>query len=110
MLRIVDVERALTERGYSLAVETEVHLDIRDDLLPANSGSWMLHVAGGKGHLSRGGRGSVSIDIRGLAALYTGFLGAEQLRTTGYVDGPGDDLARATAAFAGPAPWLADFF
>ena len=110
MLRIVDIERALTERGYPPGVDTELHLRVADDVLPANSGRIVLHVSGGKGEVSRGGRGTLRIDVRGLAPLYTGFLSAEQLKTTGHVDGSDDDLASATTTFAGPAPWLADFF
>lgn len=110
MLRVLDVERALNERGYPAAVETDLHLDITDDVLPANAGRFVLEVSGGKGDLRRGGDGRIAIDIRGLAPLYSGFLGAEQLKATGYIEGQAADLARATAIFAGPAPWLADSF
>jgi predicted acetyltransferase len=110
MLRIVDVERALAERGYPVGLEAELHIAVADDLLPGNDASFVLHVANGKGETSRGGRGAVKIDVRGLAPLYTGFLGAEELRATGYVDGPDEDLAIATAIFGGPAPSLNHFF
>jgi predicted acetyltransferase len=110
MLRIVDVERALGERGYPSGLEAELHLDVADDIVPANNTSFVLRVAGGKGEVARGGRGSVKIDVRGLAPMYAGFLGAEELTATGYIDGPDEDLAIATAIFGGPAPWLADFF
>jgi predicted acetyltransferase len=110
MLRIIDAERALNERGYPAGIETDLHLEITDDVLPSNTGRFVLNVSGGKGELRRGGEGRVTVDIRGLAPLYTGFLGAEQLKATGYIEGPDADLARATAIFAGPAPWLADFF
>jgi predicted acetyltransferase len=110
MLRIVDVERALGERGYPAELTTELHLAVTDDILPANNASFVLHVSNGKGEVTRGGRGSVHIDIRGLAPLFTGFLSAPELKGTGYIEGPDEDIARATAIFAGPAPWLADFF
>lgn len=110
MLRIVDVERALSERGYAAGLEAELHLAVTDDVLPANNASFVLHVSGGKGEVTRGGRGSVSIDVRGLAPLYTGFQGGMQLKQIGYLDGPDDELALATAIFGGPVPWLADFF
>lgn len=54
--------------------------------------------------------GSVAIDIRGLAALYSGHLSAAQLQTIGLADGPTVALADATAIFAGPAPWMNDRF
>jgi predicted acetyltransferase len=110
MLRIVDVERALSERGYPAGLEAEVHFAVADDVLPANNAPFVLRVSDGKAEVTRGGRGSVKIDVRGLAPLYTGFLGAEQLRATGYIDGLDNEMALATSIFAGPAPWLADFF
>lgn len=110
MLRIVDVQRALTERGYPSGLEAELHLEVRDNVLPANDGRFVLEVAGGKGTVRSGGEGTIRIDVRGLAPLYSGFLGAEELRATDYIDGADTHLATATAVFAGPAPWLADFF
>lgn len=110
MIRIVDVQRALSERGYPSGLEAELHLEVRDDILDANNGRFVLEVAGGKGATRTGGDGRVKIDVRGLASLYSGFLGAEELRATGYIDGEDADLATATAIFAGPTPWLADFF
>jgi predicted acetyltransferase len=110
MMRIVDVEIALRERGYPVGLSAELHLKVSDDLLPSNDGDFVLRVADGKCEIERGGQGSMSIDIRGLASLYTGYTSAHELLSTGYVDGPDSDLAKASAIFAGPAPWLADFF
>ena len=110
MLRVTDVERALTERGYAPAVETELGLKIVDDVLEANNGTFTLEVSGGKGQLTRNGTADVTIDVRGLAPLYTGFMTAESLKPAGYIDGSDEALSRASAIFAGPGPWLADFF
>lgn len=110
MLRLIDVHAALTERGYAQAVDAELHLDVRDDILPANAGRFVLRVSGGKADVAPGGDGSLRIDVRGLASLYTGYLSAHELLTTGYVEAADDVLHAADAIFAGPAPWLADFF
>src|SRR5207237_511982 len=110
MLRIVDVERALAERGYPAALEAEVHLRVSDDVLPSNNASFVVSVSGGKAVVSRGGRGSMHVDVRGLSPLFSGYQSAEALVSTGLVDGPDTDLALATSIFGGPAPWLADFF
>jgi predicted acetyltransferase len=110
MLRIVDVRSALSERGYPAAVDTELHLRVADDILPVNDGAFVLRVAGGKAEVTSGGDGRVRIDVRGLAALYTGYASAHELIATGYVEGNDADLSTADAIFAGPAPWLADFF
>jgi predicted acetyltransferase len=110
MLRVVDVRAALEKRGWSPAVRGEVHLDVRDALLRENARRCVLEVAGGRAEVREGGTGAVAIDVRGLAALYTGYLGAEELRAAGLCDGPDADLALASTFFAGPAPWLADHF
>jgi predicted acetyltransferase len=110
MTRIVDVEGALRERGYPVGLEAELHLKVSDDLLGSNDGNFVLRVSDGKGRVERGGNGSLAIDIRGLAPLYTGYTSALELLSTGYVEGSDAELARASAIFAGPAPWLADFF
>lgn len=110
LTRIIHVEAALTDRGYPQTLTGELHLDIRDDLLPANAGKWQLSWSAGQAHVSRGGRGDLSLDIRGLAPLYTGLFSPYQLRQMGYLEGSDPALSIAQQAFSGTAPWLADFF
>jgi predicted acetyltransferase len=109
MLRIVNVTSALEMRGYPASVETELHLDIRDDLLP-NSGKFVLSAAKGRGKVSKGGRGELKLDIRGLAPLYTGLFTAHQLQQLGQLEATERAIASATQLFAGSSPWLPDFF
>lgn len=110
MLRIVHVARALAERGYPPGVEAEVHLEVRDELLPQNAGRWVLRVAGGRGAAERGGRGALEVDVRGLAALYSGYLTAAELVLAGLARGPEAELAAAGAVFGGALPWMRDEF
>jgi predicted acetyltransferase len=110
MLRIVDVRGALERRGWSPHVRGEVQLDVRDELLPDNARRSVLEVSGGRAQVREGGSGAVVLDVRGLASLYSGFLPAEELRVAGLCEGSDADLAKASALFAGPTPWLADFF
>ena len=110
MLRMLDVPAALTARGYPKGVSGEVHLAVLDDMLPANDGPVILSVADGRAEVRPGGEGTVVIDVRGLAALYSGYLPAAALRTVGYLKGPDDDLSLLTTLFAGPAPWMPDHF
>ncbi len=63
MVRILDVARALTERGYLPGVHGEVHLDVGDELFPENAGRYVLIVADGRaGMVQRGGNGSVTAE------------------------------------------------
>jgi predicted acetyltransferase len=110
MVRVVDVRAALERRGWSPLVRGELHLDVRDGLLRENARRWVVEVADGKAEVREGGSGALAIDVRGLAALYTGFLPAEELRAAELCEGDNRELARASALFAGPAPWVADFY
>jgi predicted acetyltransferase len=110
MLRIVCVDRALQLRGYPVGLQAELHLDIRDDVLPANNGRIVLHIADGKAEVQAGGTGRIRLDIRHLASLYSGFFAPTDLVARGLLEAPEEDLALLTAAFAGPRPWMPDMF
>jgi predicted acetyltransferase len=110
MLRIVDVRAALEKRGWPASASAEIHFDVSDPILRENARRWVLEVDRGRALVREGGGGGIRIDVRGLAALYSGFLAAEDLRVAGLCGGDDDALARASALFAGPAPWTADRF
>ncbi len=110
MLRLVDVRAALEARGYPPGVAAEVHLAVEDELLPENSGRWVLRVADGRGEVSRGGEGRLAMNVRGLAPLYSGHQSPAQLALSGLVRGAREDLEAAQAVFAGSAPWMTDAF
>jgi predicted acetyltransferase len=110
MLRLVDVPAALAARGYPLGANAALHLDVRDDLLPWNNGRFVLEIADGRGEVRAGGESRVRVDIRGLAALYSGYLTPCELRMAGALEGPEEDLIAAGLAFAGPRPWTPDMF
>ena len=107
MSRIVDVRGALEARAYPAGLDADVHLDVRDDVLGWNEGRFVLEVGDGHGKVRKGGRGRLGIDVRGLAALYTGHLTTGELASVGLADGADPP---ADAVFAGPAPWMPDFF
>ena len=110
MLRIVDVRGALEARGYPPGLEAEVHLDVVDDVLKHNHGRFVLQVADSHAGVRPGGSGSLRVDVCGLAVMYAGHLSPAELRATGHLDGPEEELARASLVFAGPAPWMPDLF
>jgi predicted acetyltransferase len=110
MVRIVDVRAALEQRGYSASVEVELHLEVSDDVLTANNARFILHLENGRASVKPGGKGRIELDVRALASLYTGFLSAEALAATGRLKAEKNDLARATAVFAGQTPSMPDMF
>ncbi|MFB2934396.1 enhanced intracellular survival protein Eis [Aerosakkonemataceae cyanobacterium BLCC-F154] len=110
MLRIVNVAKALSERGYPKGVEAELHLAVQDDLLTDNNGNFILRVSGGSGEVTRGGKGELRLNIRGLSPLYTGLYTPHQLQFSGFLEATDRVIATATEIFAGSVPWMADFF
>lgn len=110
MLRVVNVEEALRQRGYPPGLSAEVELEVEDDLIAANSGRFVLRVRDGVAEVERGGAGRVRMGIRGLAPLFASQLSALQLAQMGQAGGEERDLAVASAVFAGPAPWMGDRF
>ena len=116
MLRIVDIRAALAKRGYPAGLAAEIHLDVRDELIKPNNRRWVLGVENGKPRLQGGGRGELIIDIRGLAAMYSGHLSPYELISIGLLNvqarGKRADaaLAAATAVFAGSRPSMPDMF
>jgi len=126
MLRIVDVRAALERRGWPAGVSAELQLELSDDVLPENAGTWTLAVAGGEARVTRaaaaagasasagagarGRRPAVRLDVRGLAPLYSGHLPPRQLQQAGLIEGDDAGLDLAAALFAGPAPAMSDMF
>ena len=110
MLRIINVEKALSSRGYSPGIETELQLEITDDLIAENNGKYVLSIAKGCGKIIKGGKGELKLDIRGLASLFTGLFSPQQLQVAGKIDGTEQAISTATQIFAGTSPWMMDFF
>lgn len=109
MLRVVNLEKALTERGYPPNLSGLLELEIADPLLSANTGRWILEVADGRGVVKAGGGGRLKLDINSLPPLYSGFLSARQLARAGRLEGAPEQIALADELFAGE-PRLSDFF
>jgi len=110
LLRIINVPKALALRGYPAGIETELHLQVQDDLLPENNGSFILAVSQGQGEITPGGRGELKLHVRGLAPLYTGLFTPRQLQEIGQLNATSTALSAAAQIFAGPEPWMPDHF
>jgi predicted acetyltransferase len=113
MLRVADPAQAIAARGYPAAAALAVGIELSDPVLPANSGHWMLEVAGGSGKLGpaderRSGQ-PLRLGARGFAALFAG-VPVATLRRAGLA--AGGELAADEAldgAFGGPA-FMTDYF
>lgn len=109
MLRVVDVVAALAQRGYP-GVTGELHLEVSDPLISENTGRFVLSVRDGVASVAPGGGGDLRCDVRGLAPLYTGMFRPEMLTRLGWITASPDALDTATRLFAGPEPWMAEYF
>jgi predicted acetyltransferase len=92
MTRIVDAPGAIAARGWA-PVRATVELVITDGRRGANHGPFVLEVADRSATLTPGGSGYVSVDVRALASLYTGFTTASALAAAGRVTGDPRSLA-----------------
>ena len=111
MSRLVHVDNALESRGYAPDLRLDVSFEVVDDVIPGNAGGYRLVVEGGQGRVERLDTASARITVGALAAIYTGWWTPAAAAAAGYVSGASDrDMAALTVAFAGPQPWLNEFF
>jgi predicted acetyltransferase len=104
------VERALLERGYP-ALDAAVDLEVEDDLLRENTGTYALRVTAGAPALGVPGQGRrARLSVSALAALYSGFAGPHELVLAGQLTADEAALSALTALFAGPTPACVDYF
>ena len=111
MLRVIDLQAAITSRGFASGITGAVRMTVVDGALSPNGGTWELTVFGGAGAVEKVGADpeALTVGARGLAALYAG-TPVQTLRLAGLATGgsPSDD-ALLTGAFAGTAYMLDDF-
>ncbi len=110
MTRMVDAPGALEARGYAQGLSATLGFELSDPLLPHNRGRFRLRVERGRAKVEKGGRGDLRLDVRALAALYTGQLSASTLAGAGRIEGSDGAIALADGIFAGPAPAMPDMF
>jgi len=118
MSRILDVADALRRRGAAPDVRGEAPLAVRDELFPENEGPFRIRAEGGKIDVEPAGPGAGSgasgagapIGIGALSALYAGYMTPADLVRAGLVRGDEPALDLLGRLFAGPTPWMTDFF
>ena len=108
MLRVIDPVVALTQRGY--AADGEARVDVRDREL--GDVGLFIRVREGRSEVQRTifGSAPVTLDVRALAALYTGFAHPTSLRAAGLLEGEEGQAAAFARLFVGNEPWLCDWF
>ena len=102
--------------GLAPEVGGAATLAVRDDLFPENEGPFRIRAQDGRLEVepapgdSSGRTSGTAIGIGALSALYGGYMTPADLVRAGLVSGDEPGLELLGHAFAGPAPWMTDFF
>ncbi|MEO5511254.1 MAG: GNAT family N-acetyltransferase [Longimicrobiales bacterium] len=113
MFRLVNAEAAFEDRPAAGSVS--VGLEVVDDQLSSNAGSWRLLCDGGRASLTRTGASSVDatlrLDVSTLSRLFVSSLKATDALTAGLLECDNASvLPQLDAALALPEPWTFDRF
>ncbi|MHB8508912.1 MAG: GNAT family N-acetyltransferase [Candidatus Dormibacteria bacterium] len=111
MLRLLDVDAALEARGYPPALTAAVTLEVVDQVIAHNSRAFTLSVAGGRAAVDPATSSKARIDVGAFAAIYSGWLSAaDAVRAGRLVGADPETVAALDLVFAGPKPWMVEFF
>ena len=110
MTRILDVPKAIAARGYAKGLTAQVDIELTDTLIPSNARRWTIEINRGSGTATAGGRGSVKLDVRNLAPIYTGFVPPLSLKSLGLIEGDDELLRTLGDIFAGQSPAMVEQF
>ena len=111
MNRIVHVTNALTVRGYPTYLSGSLDITVTDPVLTANQGSYRLRIDKGRAEVEPIDSADLTVTCNGLAGIYTGWWSCAAAAAAGLLSGGTDETrALVDAAFAGPTPWLNEYF
>jgi predicted acetyltransferase len=110
MTRLLDVPGAIQARGYG-HTSGEAVIRVKDELFPDNEGPFRIVARGGRVEVERvKSDPEATLPIGPLSALFTGFVSPVDLGRAGLIEGEGRALGFLGDLFAGPTPWMTDFF
>ncbi len=110
MLRMVDVQKAVAQRGFPVGIEAEIDFALEDVELSENAGAWRLSVKGGEARLESIENARLRLGIGAFSSWYAGWADATTLKRAGLVEEPGAEGALLDACFAGRTPWMMNEF
>jgi len=109
MQRVVDIGRAVQQRGWPPHITARVELEVTDPC-DESAARYVLEVAAGGGHAEPGGSGRVRCGIGALSAWYSSRLRASEALRVGLLDGPAADIEAMDALIAGRPARAPDYF
>ncbi len=111
MLRLLDVPGALEARGYT-PVSGAADVTLRDPAFAEDDGAtYHLEAENGKVRASRVERAAgATTSIGTFSSLFTGFTSPADAVRVGAMEADGATVEFLSALFAGPPPWLPEWF
>jgi len=110
MVRLLDLPGAIETRGYNPLIEATVLIGARDPMFSENEGPWLIDVSGGAAKVSRAERADAIADVQTWASIWSSLLRPRDAVRLGALSATERALDTLEAIFAGPLPWLADFY
>lgn len=110
MARLLDVPAALEARGYNPAVDATVSIGVTDPLFEQNRGPWRIEVSDGQAKCVAVDDADATTDVQTLAQLWTGLTTPADAARTGLLTATREAMDALAAMFAGPVPWIGDFY
>lgn len=113
MMRLLDVDAALADRGYPPGVAADLVLQVEDPVCPWNDGTRVLSVSDGSARVrpAPDAAPDAVVSASDLASLFTAHLDPLEARRQGRLRSADEDTARVLRGlFAGPPAWLARTF
>jgi predicted acetyltransferase len=108
MQRIVDVDAAMSARGWPVRAAGRVDLEVTDPITGRER--FVLDVEGGNACVTPGGSGTIRCGIGALSAWYSSALRAQDAVRVGLMEGEASAIREMDGLIAGGVPWMPDFF
>ena len=108
MQRIVNIEQAMTARGWPARAAGRVELEVTDPVTGVER--VVLEVEGRSARVTPGGSGQVRCGIGALSAWYSSTLRAQDAVRLGLLEGEASAVSAMDGLVAGGLPWMPDFF
>jgi predicted acetyltransferase len=108
MQRIINIDTAMTARGWPERAAGRLDLEVTDPITGVDR--LVLEVEGGSARVTPGGSGAIRCGIGALSAWYSSALRAQDAVRLGLLEGDADAVTAMDALIAGGLPWLPDFF
>jgi predicted acetyltransferase len=108
MQRIVNIDAAMSARGWPARAAGRVELEVSDPITGVER--CVLEIENGTARVTPGGSGTIRCGIGALSAWYSSALRAQDAMRLGLLEGEAPAIHEMDGLIAGGLPWMPDFF